>query len=145
MSNIDVIRKRLTEESIKIETKLLEVCIEVAEDLIYWIEGSGSIPVATGNLQDSTGVGVYMGGVLYKYIPTQLAQVSRESKWGTDELSLALEMGATAYNEGVWIVIFSTMPYSEKLDNRTNFFSGGLKDDLLTGIKQRLVNGITYN
>lgn len=142
MSNIDVIHKGLVNYSIRMENKILSLLLDVADDLVYWIEGSRSIPVATGNLQDSTGVGVYYNGTLRKFKPTQIASVPRGSLWGTMELSKALELASTDFNSGLWIVIFSTMPYAMKIDDRTNFFEGGLRSDLLSGLKQRLSNGV---
>lgn len=142
MSNIDVIHKGLVAYSIRMENKILSLLLDVADDLVYWIEGSKSIPVATGNLQDSTGVGVYYNGTLRKFNPTQIASVPRDGLWGTMELSKALELASTDFNSGLWIVIFSTMPYAMKIDDKTNFFAGGLRSDLLSGLKQRLSNGV---
>lgn len=142
MSNLDIIHKGLTAYSKKIENRLLSVLFEVADDLVYWIEGSGEIPVATGNLHDSTGVGVYSNGYLRKFSPTQIATVERDGLWGSQQLSKALSLASSEYTSGLWIVIFSTMPYAMKIDGRMGYFSEGLRNDLVNGLKQRLKNGI---
>lgn len=169
MSNLDVIHKGLTAYSKKIENRLLSVLFEVADDLVYWIEdsgvrvsgqfdvpsrggwtdyklssssGYGQIPVKTGNLRDSTGVGVYSNGYLRKFSPTQIATVERDGLWGSQQLSKALSLASSDYTSGLWIVIFSTMPYAMKIDGRMGYFSEGLRNDLVNGLKQRLKNGI---
>ena len=141
MSNLDVVKKKLTDYAIKAENRIMTILFEVADDLVYWVEGSREIPVATGNLQDSTGVGVYYNGYLRKFSPSQIATVSRDGLWGSQQLSKALNLASSNYNTGLWIVIFSTMPYAMKIDNRVGYFSEGLRNDLLNSLKVKIKNG----
>lgn len=168
MSNLDVIKRKLTDYAIKAENRIMTILFDVADDLVYWIEdnggrisgamdtysngrwtdnklsyseGYGQIPVKTGNLRDSTGVGVYYNGSLRKFSPSQIATVSRDGLWGSQQLSKALNLASSSYNTGLWIVIFSTMPYAMKIDNRVGYFSEGLRDDLLNSLKVKIKNG----
>lgn len=119
------------------KARAFEVLSKVADDVIIFIEGGGTIPVYTGNLQDSTGIGIYIDGVLSKFKPISIAtgaQRSDEGKTviGSTELDRALELGATRFNTGVWIVLFSSVPYAFKVEERTDFFSQSVAQDLLT-------------
>lgn len=108
--------------------------------LVSFIESSGAIPFDTGNLQDSTGVGVYVGGRLKKYVPVKSATKPKSGDysklkghsgskgvdiWGTDRLSEAIDMASTDYASGVWLVVFSTMPYAYKVDETNDYFLSG--------------------
>jgi len=96
--------------------------------------GKETIPVDTGNLMDSTGMGIYVNGVLMDFRYDNQASVPRKVKgeliWGKDKLNEALALGASTYSTGVWIVLFSTMPYAIYVNRNTGFFSASLKSNL---------------
>lgn len=107
-------------------------------------DGSQQFPVHSANLHDSTGVGVYCDGRLTSYMPTRLAsgKQSYENRkfWGSGELRRALSLGVTTYSRGVWIVLYSAVPYAYKVNYEgspwgrgVNYF-GVLKDDFLAEI-----------
>lgn len=88
------------------------------------------IPFDTGNLHDSTGIGIYVNGVLTAFRYQRAANVNRDGKWGYMELNRAFAAGAMQYSSGVWLVAFSTMPYAAKIDELTEYFSEGFRDEL---------------
>lgn len=104
----------------------------IADDVLSIVEDS--IPYDTGNLMDSTGVGVYVNGVLSAFRYSQQATVPQtyhgKKVWGKETLDKALAFGASTYIDGVWIVIFSTVPYAGYQDKLSGFFSGVMKQNL---------------
>ena len=94
-----------------------------------YIERTGEI-----DGMDSTGVGVYVNGVLSAFRYSQQATVPQtyhgKKVWGKETLDKALAFGASTYIDGVWIVIFSTVPYAGYQDKLSGFFSGVMKQNL---------------
>lgn len=83
--------------------------------------GNEDFPVWTGQMHDSTGVGVYDNGILRGYYPNTIGIVSqtngdKDGIVGIKYLQKALEKGQTTFNKGIWIVLFSTVPYAEKIN-----------------------------
>ena len=101
-----------------------------------------------GNLKDATGIGVYSNGVLEKYVPSQIATVPQSSgfhhrneydSWGHQYLSDALEAASKeGYGKGIWIVLFSAVPYAFYIEDRDAFFSD-IKDVMLNAIISELM------
>jgi hypothetical protein len=133
MSNEDVIKERMKEfMATKVNVDVLSILRRVADRIILYLENE-VIPVETGNLQDSTGVGIYHGDVLKRYIPRKTAVVSRSNiypdgltarsnVWGTDELQNAINLGAMKYSNDYHLVIYSAMPYAGLVEVRTGYF-----------------------
>lgn len=123
-----------------IETRINKVFAAVAESVIVYIEGAGTIPVCTGNLSDSTGVGIYRNGQLTSYAPAQKAIVPQSYKgqavWGYQELVKALGLAATEFSRGIWIVVFSSVPYAVKVEERRDYFEYGVVKDILSEFKR---------
>lgn len=134
MSNSNAIRRKLR---LFVETDVhrdvISILERVADRIILNIEND-AIPVDTGNLQDSTGIGIYHGDVLKRYIPRQTAIVSRSNiypdglttrndVWGYKEIQSAINYGAMKYSNDYCLVIFSAMPYANLVDARTNYFN----------------------
>lgn len=117
------------------KARAFEVLSKVADDVIIFIEGGGTIPVYTGNLQDSTGIGIYIDGVLVKFKPNPIADLPQthngKTVYGSTELDRALELGTSEFATGIWIVLFSSVPYALQVQERTNFFSQDVAEDLL--------------
>lgn len=133
--NVEVIKKGAEKFIERLKKNIFSVLSSVADDVVIFIQGGGSIPVYTGNLQDSTGIGIYFDGVLTKFKPIKIANVAQNDNGktivGTTELDKALEMAVTRFNKGIWIVLFSAVPYAFKVEERTNFFSQDVAKDLL--------------
>lgn len=93
-----------------------------------------SIPYDTGNLMDSTGIGIYVNGILSDFRYENQATVPQtfhgKEVWGKKTLDKALSLGSSIYISGVWIVLFSTVPYALYQDRLSGFFSGVMKSNL---------------
>ena len=110
----------------------IEKLKSIAEEIMKIVEES--IPYDTGNLMDSTGVGIYVNGVLHDFRYSQQATVPqtyhKKKVWGKDTLDKAFSLGSSMYRDGVWIVIFSTVPYAGYQDKLSGYFSGIMKNNL---------------
>jgi hypothetical protein len=82
--------------------------------------GNVDFPISLGHMRDSTGMGVYIDGALRSFTPTPAVGTPEEPQRykerkdivGVEELKKALTLGATAYNSGIWVVLFSAVPYA---------------------------------
>lgn len=128
----------------------------IAQDIVNIIENDSKspIPIYTANLHDATGVGVYVDSVLVAFIPTKRATKKQHSGFdgnvynidGNDRLQNALAEGVTTFSRGVWIVLFSAVPYAyyinlygSPLGRGTLYFEhlkGDLVEDVLKGFKK---------
>ena len=147
-SNQKLIERRIDEVGNNSLARLLNVLYTVAQDVMEYIDSQKVIPIYTGNLKDATGIGVYSNGVLEKYVPSQIATVPQSSGfhhrneydiWGHQYLSDALEAASKEdYSKGIWIVLFSAVPYAFYIEERDGFFSG-IKDVMLNAIISELM------
>lgn len=153
--NNKVFKKAITEHRAKLEMKLISVFDDLAKEIADYIEAFEEIegmPYYTANLADSTGVGVYFDGSLAVYTPTQKATepqeyMGNESIWGTEYLYDALVAGQTDFNKGIWVVLFSSVPYAIKVDDfgtthrdgststPAGYFSDRLTNEMLSNFK----------
>lgn len=142
--------QRFVEQQIK--PKLLAMCKEVAQKIVDVIDGNfappdgtDEFPVFTGNLHDATGVGVYCDGVLSSFIPTAMAAESQTDAngmgvFGSELLQQALSEAVIQFESGVWIVLFSTVPYAYKVNTEGSQIGRGagffeaLQETLLTDV-----------
>lgn len=128
-----------------IEIRLNTVLQDVAESIRVYIEDLHNLPIFTGNLADSTGVGIYNNGTLSAFAPIQRANMPQmyrnEFVWGNSLLDKALADGSYKYSKGLWIVLYSTVPYAVKVDTKgtkkteAGYFSTRLKQDMLSQFK----------
>lgn len=147
-SNQKLIERRIDEVGNNSLARLLNVLYKVAQDVMEYIDSQKVIPIYTGNLKDATGIGVYSNGVLEKYVPSQIATVPQSSGfhhrneydiWGHQYLSDALEAASKEeYGKGIWIVLFSAVPYAFYIEDRDAFFSD-IKDVMLNAIISELM------
>lgn len=137
MTNEERIRKKVEKYIATIVHRDVLRKLDILSDRITLFLESGVIPVRTGNLQDSTGVGIYHGDCLMRYIPRQTATEARangenrplylpdlpnKNVWGHDELQKALDYGAMKFSNDYWLVVFSAMPYANSPEGRMDFF-----------------------
>ena len=103
--------------------------------------GSDQYPIWYGQLHDSTGVGVYIDGVLRAYRPTNIGKYKQHTEderdiVGAEKLDEALAAAATTFPTGIWIVLFSAVPYAYEINeagspqNRGAGFFDTLADSL---------------
>ena len=147
-SNQKLIERRIDEVGNNSLARLLNVLYTVAQDVMEYIDSQKVIPIYTGNLKDATGIGVYRNGVLKKYVPSRIAIVPQSSGfhhrneydiWGHQYLSDALEAASKEeYGKGIWIVLFSAVPYAFYIEDRDAFFSD-IKDVMLNAIISELM------
>ena len=147
-SNQKLIERRIDEVSNNSLAGLLNVLYTVAQDVMEYIDSQKVIPIYTGNLKDATGIGVYRNGVLKRYVPSQIATRPQSSGfhhrneydiWGHQYLSDALEAASKEeYGKGIWIVLFSAVPYAFYIEDRDAFFSD-IKDVMLNAIISELM------
>lgn len=147
--------KRFIEQQIK--PKLLAMCKDVAQTIVNVIDGNftppngtNQFPVWSSNLHDATGVGVYCDGVLSSFTPTARATTAQIDEsitgiFGSKFLQQALANAATQFNSGLWIVLFSSVPYAYKVNTSGSPIGRGvgffdalretLLADVLAGLK----------
>ena len=143
-----LIERRIDEVGNNSLAGLLNVLYTVAQDVMDYIDSQKVIPIYTGNLKDATGIGVYRNGVLKRYVPSQIATRPQSSGfhhkneydiWGHQYLSDALEAASKEeYGKGIWIVLFSAVPYAFYIEDRDAFFSD-IKDVMLNAIISELM------
>ena len=147
-SNQKLIERRIDEVGNNSLARLLNALYTVAQDVMEYIDSQKVIPIYTGNLKDATGIGVYRNGVLKRYVPSQIATRPQSSGfhhrneydiWGHQYLSDALEAASKEdYSKGIWIVLFSAVPYAFYIEDRDAFFSD-IKDVMLNAIISELM------
>lgn len=113
----------------EVKPKLIASLNEVAEWMVKTIEGNfepffhlgggnDDYPVWYGHLRDATGVGVYVDGHLTSYKPTKRALDSPQHHGsdtnivGSERLEQALQEASGEFAGGIWIVLFSAVPYA---------------------------------
>lgn len=85
------------------------------------IGGNDQFPVWKGHMRDATGLAVYIDGTILKYIPTAKAEETqsydgRTGIIGNAELQLAISEASTTFSSGIWIVLFSSVPYAYEVN-----------------------------
>lgn len=140
----------LVAEAEKIILKGLKQCADwIIDDIVK--QRDTAIPVYTGNLHDSTGVAVYVNGrTFYMKVPPKSAKRmqhtgpsrgNRRNIDGHEFLMLSISEGASVYNNGIWIVIYSAVPYAARIDTlgsplgRGKDYFWNLKNTLLGYVK----------
>lgn len=116
----------------EIKAKLEAMLRDVAKKLVDAIDGAfvpfeqygggtEKFPVWEGQLHDATGVGVYINGRLSSYMPTKKGfdeQVHGDIDGiiGSEYLQQALNEATSQFPTGIWIVLFSAVPYAYKVN-----------------------------
>ncbi|MEG0629929.1 MAG: hypothetical protein RR459_03270 [Christensenellaceae bacterium] len=130
--NADVIYKAIEK---RYETVLPIVLNEVAEIVSNHIEemstteSADGLPVWSGNLHDSTGIGLYYNGSLVAYKPSRLAirkqHIEEYSYFGYEELDKVMN-DTNNYNNGIWFVLFSASPIAFMIDTEGSPYGRGV-------------------
>jgi hypothetical protein len=87
----------------------------------YAMGGDKDFPVWFADMRDATGVGVYCDGVLSSYTPTvkfiaPQTDAGFENIIGYENLEKALQAGLSKYGKDLWIVLYSAVPYAERIN-----------------------------
>ena len=135
-----------------IKAKLVAMLKSVAQTLVGVIDGNfvmpdgtTQFPVDTANLHDATGVGVYADGAIQHFIPTARATKAQSDGgvkgiFGSPLLQAAISNGATQFSKGIWIVLFSTVPYAYKINKKKKKIGRGA--GFFEALKQTLLNDV---
>lgn len=147
-NNTKIFNRAIDEFIAKKKEQIVQVLMQVALETVLYIEGANVIPVQTGNLADSTGLGIYVDGFLHRYVPIQKARVPRNNiyganaenrpYWGFEELETALTLAVTQFSQGIWLCLFSTMPYAMVIDDKYNFFEDNIVRDMVDNLWTKL-------
>lgn len=136
-----------------VKPKLVGILNNVASWLVEIIDGNfqpyemgggtDMFPFWLGHLHDATGVGVYVDGALTSYKPTSRGEHSQDDDAtntyniiGSEYLENALQEASGEFANGIWIVLFSAVPYAYKVNtvgspwNRGIGFFDNLEDTL---------------
>lgn len=128
--NDKVFAKCVKEYSEKLQQRIHQVCYEFALHVFEYIsdttfnEGDGNMPYYSGNMRDSTALGVYFNGSLTAYIPpssaTRAQRYDEEAItdiWGKVWISDVLAT-TQDYQKGLWVVLYSAVPYAMKIEEK---------------------------
>lgn len=156
--NLKVFRKSCRDYLfVKKKMQLVAILTDLARKLVSYIESDARIPEYSSNLRDATGVGVYVDGALTSYVPTKRATKTQKSGFhyrneygidGSAYLTQAILDASTRFGKGIWIVLFSAVPYAYFLNKpelvgnlrgkvEGNFF-GEITDKMLSDITSGL-------
>lgn len=135
-----------------IKAQLVAMLKSVAQTLVGVIDGSfvmpdgtTQFPVDTANLHDATGVGVYADGTIQHFIPTARATKAQshggvKGIFGSTLLQAAISNGETQFSKGIWIVLFSSVPYAYKINTQGSKIGRGA--GFFEALKQTLLNDV---
>lgn len=148
--NKKLFSKGMTAYATIIKADIRDVMQDVARQMHEYIsdttsnQGDGNMPYYTGNLSDSTGLGVYIDGALTAYIPPQRAMIPQSNGdsdpiiWGYQDIRDTLSFASSEYSKGLWVVLFSTTSYAIKVDERgSKYWNKGFFSQLL--VSQQLL------
>ncbi|MBO5874438.1 MAG: hypothetical protein J6Q35_05355 [Rikenellaceae bacterium] len=151
--NNRVFKKGIDAYVLAIKSGIRDVMQEAARLMHEYIsdtafnQGDGNMPFYSGNLSDSTGLGVYIDGILTSYIPPKRATSTQRSGFnhtniynidGNQYIRDALQDASTEYSKGLWVVLFSTTPYAFMIDeNGSKYWDAGFFSQRL--VKEQLL------
>lgn len=129
--NGKVFTTKLRKDSDAFAKALIPVLREAADQTVKVVQNSfgNPLPFYTGNLQDSTGVGIYKDSVLVAYAkPVPVAVESQKYRGrrveGEVELQQAFSEGTSNFPTGIWCILITAVPYATHLQKEDrDFFS----------------------
>lgn len=162
--NMAIFKKGIRAYARDISDELIDRLEEVARRMVEMIDGNfdpidtrnrpsgnAQFPVWTANMHDATGVGVYSDGELAKYVPTKQARWKqsngsprRSGIDGAKELEDALNEGLMDFGSGIWIVLFSAVPYAYHINEEGSKIGRGqgFFDETSEGMLNEVLNGL---
>ena len=103
----------------RIDAMLGDCALEMLNDIeqytiLYPDNKGGYLPAYTGNLFQSTGIGVYNDSVLESFEPRRFSGIDEYDSIpdGGTQLIQALNSGVTVFRQGQWLVVFSAANYA---------------------------------
>lgn len=132
--NREVLIKGISQFVKETKAEIVMKLKEVARRMVDFVEGNftpippyrpggnDDFPVWEGQMRDSTGVGLYVDGRTEYYMPTPKRDGPQHSNnyageiWGHEMLQQAITDMASKLPTGIWIVLFSAVPYAYKVN-----------------------------
>lgn len=132
--NQAVANKSIEQYLKKVKADIVVRLREVAKMMVDWIDGkfepippytpggNNDFPVWFGDLHDATGVGLYMDGRIEYFMPPKKRILPQRSEnytgeiWGHEMLQQAITNTSSKFPKGIWIVLFSAVPYAETIN-----------------------------
>lgn len=112
----------------QVEKNILKLCQSAVVEL-YKVHSEGfkgergthQFPKWSGELAASTGAAIYCNGVFDSFVPNVALNIEMQFDKGelidgNYLLRTAIAAGATQYTKGIWIVLYSTVPYAAKIN-----------------------------
>ena len=122
-----------------VKPKLEAMLRKLAQDTVSYIDGAfvpippyadedgeggnDLFPVWEGQLRDATGCAVYIDGRISSFIPTSKGRYKQHDAEsgitdivGSEFLKNAIELASTRFIKGLWIVLFSAVPYAFRIN-----------------------------
>lgn len=149
--NVAVLKDGITLFVNKKKTEIEAALKKVAFEFITKIEtGEIPIPVYTGNMSDATGLGLYVDGRMSAFLPFPIA-IQKQSTGpslggrravdGHQFLAASIREGQTVFTTGIWIVLYSAVPYATKIDAEGSKWGRG--QDYFKNAKEVLTSMLT--
>lgn len=120
-----------------VKPKLEAMLRKLAQDTVSYIDGAfvpvppyapggnDLFPVWEGQLRDATGCAVYIDGRISSFIPTSKGRYKQHDAEsgitdivGSEFLKNAIELASTRFTKGLWIVLFSAVPYAFRINTK---------------------------
>ena len=128
--NMDLISGRVRKSFTPLLLAALQVAADETSEYIDRIStqtGTDGLPMLTGALHDSTGVGLYsQGSLVYVAKPPKLFNLLESSEAMVDfepatVLDMALKNTGVKTTNGIWFILFSSAPYAMEVDESGSF------------------------
>ncbi len=134
--NIRIVKVGMKNHLVSVgKPKLVDMLRQVAQRMVDIVDGvftpmppyesrsagNARFPVWRGHMHDATGVAIYDDGVTVSFLPTKKA-IKKQNYMGkrivgSEELRNAINEGATKFSKGLWIVLFSGVPYGYEVND----------------------------
>lgn len=146
-----------------VKPKLEAMLRKLAQDTVSYIDGAfvpippyapggnDLFPVWEGQLRDATGCAVYIDGRVSSFIPTSKGRYLQhdlisgiENIDGTEFLKNAIELASSRFTKGLWIVLFSAVPYAFRINTEGSpWYRGkGYFETIKNVTVQRVIEGL---
>lgn len=116
--------------------RLIRMLTQIAQGMVDLIDGAfnpwpsklphggnADFPVWYGQMHDATGVAIYNDGAVVKFLPTKKALDSQPQRHngvngiiGSQWLERAIDEAKGQCSKGLWIVLFSSVPYAAEIN-----------------------------
>lgn len=128
--------------------KLRKIAVDMVDEIDgnLWLDNE-TFPIWTSNLHDSTGIAVYDYGTIASFIPPQYAIEPQgywyiHDIWGSQYLRDFINENAGKFSQGIWIVLFSAVPYAGKVNEEGSAARRGIN---FFGLLKEMMSDIVYN